>query len=110
MGGAAGSGDDDFDTALFGADSVFKKQIGRAVGGDHARFMWNTEGGEGLGGVLHGFPVGGGTHDDADERCVEDDDLRFDLGSHCVSSTVGPRYIVPQLVDKSAAFIFDHRA
>lgn len=68
MSGAARAGNDDFDAALFGGPSVFEKQIGRAVGGDDPGFMWNMEFGERLGGKFHGFPVGAGTHDDADER------------------------------------------
>ena len=70
MGGAAGSGDDDMDAAFFSGGSVFKQLVGRAVGGDNARFMWNTEGLEGLRGEFHGVPVGTGTHDDADEGIV----------------------------------------
>ena len=68
MGGSAGTCDDHLNAALFGAGSVLEEQIGRAVSGDDARFMWNTEGLEGLGGELHGVPVGAGAHDDADER------------------------------------------
>ena len=58
MRGAAGSRDDDLDAALLGGGRVFEQQVGRAVSGDDLRFMWNTEIGERLGGVLHGFPVG----------------------------------------------------
>src|SRR5882672_9021437 len=68
MSSAACSGDNDFDAALFGGRSVLEKQIGSAVGGDDAGFMWNMEFGERLGGKFHGVPVGAGTHDDAHER------------------------------------------
>ncbi|KAG0942167.1 hypothetical protein G6F31_014911 [Rhizopus arrhizus] len=36
--------------------------------GHHLHFERNTQGFKLLGGVLHGFPVGTGTHDDADKR------------------------------------------
>src|SRR6266403_5936714 len=68
MSSAARASDADFNAALFGGSRIFKEQIGGAVGGDDAGFMWNLEFGEGLGGKLHGVPVGAGTHDDADER------------------------------------------
>src|ERR1700674_2381214 len=64
---AACAGDDDFDAAFFGVGSIFEKQIGRAVGGDYARFMWNTESLERLGDELHGIPIRAGAHDDAHE-------------------------------------------
>src|ERR1700693_2864592 len=68
MSSAACAGDDDFDAALFGGPRIFEEQIGSAVGGDDAGFMWNMEFGERLGSKFHGVPVGAGTHDDADER------------------------------------------
>src|SRR6266481_5925315 len=68
VGGTARAGDDDFDAALFGGPRIFEEKIGGAVGGDDARFMWNMEFGERLGGKFHGVPVGAGTHDDANER------------------------------------------
>src|SRR6266446_334914 len=43
MSSAARAGDDDFDAALFGGPGIFEEQIGGAVGGDDARFMWNME-------------------------------------------------------------------
>ena len=66
MSGAACAGDDDLDAAFFGVRSVFEEMVGRAVGRDDARFMWNTEGLKSLGGKFHGIPVGAGAHDDAD--------------------------------------------
>jgi len=57
MGGAARSSDDDFNAALLGGGSVFKKKIGRAMSGDDACFMWNTEFAERFGGELHGVPI-----------------------------------------------------
>ena len=68
MSSAARAGNDDFDAALFCGSRIFKEQIGGAVGGDDARFMWNMELGERLGGKFHGVPVGAGTQNDADER------------------------------------------
>jgi len=68
MRGAAGTGDDDLDAALFGLRGVREKKIGRAVRGDHTSFMRNAQIIEGVRGVRHGFPVGDGAHDDADER------------------------------------------
>src|SRR6266705_5528751 len=88
MGSAASAGDDDFDAAFFRVGSVFKKQVGGAVGGDDACFMWNTEGLERFGGELHGIPVRAGAHDDADERMG---DCAFSVGRrplpfclHCI--------------------------
>ena len=43
MRGAAGSRDNDFDTALFGVGGVIEEQIRGAMGGNYFRFMWNTE-------------------------------------------------------------------
>src|SRR5260370_37772114 len=77
MRGAAGTGDDDFDAAFFRVGRVFKKQVGGAVGGDAACFMWNTEGLKCFGDELHGIPVGAGAHDDADERMG---DCAFSVG------------------------------
>src|SRR5260370_26142126 len=68
MSGAAGARDDDLNAALFRAGSIFKEQVGSAVSGDHARFMWNAELAERFGGKFHGIPVGARAHDDADER------------------------------------------
>src|SRR4029077_8146080 len=90
MGGAAGSGDDDFDAAFFGVGSVLEKQVGGAVGGDDACFMWNAEGFERFGDELHGVPVGAGAHDDADEGVGDYSlsigcwALRFCFHSDCV--------------------------
>src|SRR5712664_3089398 len=67
MGGAACTGDDDFDAAFFGVRSVLEKQVGRAMCGDDARFVGNTELAERFGGVLHGVPIRAGAHDDGDE-------------------------------------------
>src|SRR5260370_2727145 len=71
MGGAAWTGDYDFDAAFFGVRSVLEKQVGRAMRGDNARFMGNTELAERFGGVLHGVPVRAGAHDDSDEGVSE---------------------------------------
>src|SRR5882724_3336433 len=68
MCGSSRSRNDDFDAAFFGGRRVFEQQIGGAVSGDYARFMWNAEIGERFGGVFHGFPVGRRAHDNADER------------------------------------------
>src|SRR5260370_28260012 len=67
MRGAARSRDDDFNAALFSRGGVFKKKIGRAMRGDNACFMRNTEFAERFGGELHGVPIRAGAHDDADE-------------------------------------------
>src|SRR2546430_12635970 len=66
--GAAGTGDDDFDAAFFRVGSVFEKQVGSAMCGNDACFMWNTELTERLGDEFHGIPVGAGAHDDTDKR------------------------------------------
>src|ERR1700674_4429789 len=68
MRGAACTGDDDFDPAFLRVGSVFEKQVGSAMCGDDACFMWNTELAKCFGGEFHGIPVGAGAHDDADER------------------------------------------
>src|SRR6266446_1587609 len=68
MSGAASARDDDLNAALFRGGSIFKEQVGSAVSGDHARFMWNAELAERFGGKFHGIPVGAGAHDDANER------------------------------------------
>src|ERR1700687_4288583 len=68
MRGAACTGDDDFDPAFLRVGSVFEKQVGSAMCGDDACFMWNTELAECFGGEFHGIPVGAGAHDDGDER------------------------------------------
>ncbi len=67
MGSTACSRDDDFDAAFFGGGSVFEKKIRRAMRGDDACFVWNTEFAERFGGELHGVPIRAGAHDDADE-------------------------------------------
>src|SRR5882762_682879 len=91
MRGASGTGDDDFDAALFGVGGVLEEKVGGAMGGDDARFMWNTEGFEGFGDELHGIPVGAGAHDDADEGMSDGDfsvgggALRFCLHGICRS-------------------------
>src|SRR5260370_29725399 len=71
MRGTACTGDDDFDAAFFSVGGVLEKQVGRAVGGDDARFMGNTEGLERFGDELHGIPVGAVGHDEADEGVSE---------------------------------------
>src|SRR5260370_14518111 len=68
MSGAAGAREGDLNAALLRAGSICKEQVGSAVSGDHARFMWNAELAERSGGKCHGIPVGAGAHDDADER------------------------------------------
>src|SRR5260370_12561433 len=67
MRGTACTGDDDFDAAFFSVGSVLEKQVGRAMRGDNARFMGNTELAERFGGVLHGVPIRARAHDDGDE-------------------------------------------
>jgi len=68
MSGAACARDNDFNASLFGGLCIFEEEVGSAVGGDNACFMWNMEFVERLGGEFHGVPVGAGAHDDADER------------------------------------------
>src|SRR5260370_42566228 len=71
MRGTACTGGDDFDAAFFSVGSVLEKQVGRAMRGDNARFMGNTELAERFGGVLHGVPIRAGAHDDGDEGVGE---------------------------------------
>src|SRR3954468_13307275 len=67
MGGAAGARDDDFDAAVLRRGRVLEQQVRSAVGGYHAGFIRDRELVERLGRGAHRVPVGGGTHDDADQ-------------------------------------------
>lgn len=58
MGRAASTGDDNFDSALFGLAGVGCHVVWRAVGADDAAFMRDAEEVEHVVGVTHGFPVG----------------------------------------------------
>ena len=64
---AARAGDDDFQPAPRRLLRVFEQPIRRAMRGDDLRLERHAEFFELRGGVLHGFPVGLGTHDEADE-------------------------------------------
>ena len=65
---AAGACDQHLEAARVRAGGVLEQQIGRAMRGHDAHLVGDRELLEHLGGALHGLPVGGGAHDDADER------------------------------------------
>src|SRR5688572_28876212 len=67
MGGATGTGDDDFDAAALGAGGVFEQQVGGAMSRDHAGLDRNLELLERLDSGAHRLPIGGRAHDDADQ-------------------------------------------
>ena len=64
----AGAGDDDLQAACPCGRRVFEQQVGRAMRGDDAHFVRDAEALEHFGGGFEGLPVGGGPHDDANER------------------------------------------
>ena len=65
--GATGARDDDAETARLGGGGVLKQQVGCAVCGDNLHFVRYAERDKRIDGVLHGVPVGAGSHDDANE-------------------------------------------
>lgn len=67
VGGSARPGDDDPKAAMGGGGCIFEEPVGGAVGGDDGALVLDREIVERAAGVLHGLPVGGGAHDDADE-------------------------------------------
>ena len=66
MRGAARSGDDHLDAALFGGGGVLRHPLRRAVRGNDAAFVRDVELLQRLRRVLHGLPIGFAAHDDAD--------------------------------------------
>src|SRR5216683_2637976 len=77
MSGAAGARDDDLNAALFRAGSIFKEQVGSAVSGDHACFMWNAELAERFGGKFHDRSRSGSG------ECQAPDSFRMNSARHC---------------------------
>ena len=59
---------DHFNTAFFGGRRIFEKEIRGTVSRNHAGFISHAEIAQCVRGVLHGLPIGRGTHDDADQR------------------------------------------
>jgi hypothetical protein len=68
MGCTARAGDDGLQTPLGRALCISKHIVGHSVGRNHAGVVRDAKLLENLDCVLHGVPVGAGTHDDADER------------------------------------------
>ena len=68
MGGTAGGGDDDFESASSSGFGVLKHGVGGAVGADDFDFVGDAEGFEGFGGGKDRFEVAFTAHDDADNR------------------------------------------
>ena len=68
MGRAACPRDDGLQTPFSGALCVGKHIVRHSVGRNHASLVSDAKLLENLDCVLHGVPVGAGTHDDADER------------------------------------------
>src|SRR5690349_24654218 len=67
MGGATGTGDDDFDAGALRRSRVFEQEVGRAVGGDDLRLIRHPELVECFGRGAHRLPVGSRAHDDANQ-------------------------------------------
>ena len=59
---------DHFNTACFGGRRIFEKEIRGTVSRNHAGFVSHAEIAQCVRGVLHGLPIGRGTHDDAHQR------------------------------------------
>lgn len=68
VGRSSRSRDDDLDAARRRRAGVFEEQIRSSVSGYHLDFVLNFELLKHRGAMLKGFPVGGGTHHDADQR------------------------------------------
>ena len=65
---AARARDDGLQAAIGRALCIGKHIVGHSVGRNHAGVVGDAKLLENLDCVLHGVPVGAGTHDDADER------------------------------------------
>ena len=65
MGGSTGSGDDGFEPALGCQLGVNEHIVGHAVGRKYPGFEADAKLLENIDCVLHGLPIGVGTHDDA---------------------------------------------
>ena len=68
MRGSAGSGNDRGEATLHRGLRVVEKQVGRSVRRDDAGFMGNAQPLQHFHCVTHRFPIGLGTHHDADSR------------------------------------------
>jgi len=67
VGGSSGGADEDFDVAGFGGLEVGVEEVRGAVGGNGVALVGDGELVECFGAFLHGGPVGGTAHEDADE-------------------------------------------
>src|SRR6186713_1885212 len=67
MGGATGSGDDDFDAAALSRRGIFEQEVGRSVGRDDLRLVGHAELVECFSRGAHRLPVGSRAHDDANQ-------------------------------------------
>ena len=57
MSGAAGAGDQHFQSASLGLPAIAKQAIGRPMGRDDLRLMGDSQLGQQLGGMAHRLPV-----------------------------------------------------
>ena len=79
-----------FDAVLLRRSSIFEEQVRCAMRGNDAGFVWDPKLLESFRGVLHGFPVGCGTHDDANERLGRACAVWWMIG-HAFRNILGPR-------------------